>query len=146
MRGNGWTALQVSPIRWAVSIASEYELMASLLDFLNQRDIRSGGISGVGAAHKVTLRFRDPKTKSYIDTTIEEQMEIVNLTGNVFELDGEVGIHVHGTFGRQNLTACAGHVKDIWIRGAGELFITVDDVTTDKTPDAATGLNIYKLG
>ena len=79
LAGKGWTALAVSPHRWLVSIQTEHEVMSSLAAFVAASGIQSGQIGGVGACHKVVLSFRNPETKAYDDTTIEEQMEVTNL-------------------------------------------------------------------
>lgn len=143
--GSGWSALEVSPKRWVVSVATESEVLGALTDFLTAQGITSGSITGLGAAHRVTISFRDPVSKAYIDTVVDEQMEVVNLTGNVSTVDGALSVHLHGTFGKQDLSAIAGHVKEVWIRGAGEIIVSAYDEPTHKVLDEGTGLNLYRL-
>lgn len=44
----------------------------------------------MGAINEVTLRFFNPETKTFVDKTFREQMEISNLTGNISTMNGNL--------------------------------------------------------
>lgn len=45
--------------------------------------------------------------------TFDEQLEIVNLTGDLVWVDGEPFWHIHGTFSRRDFRIISGHVTEL---------------------------------
>ena len=130
---------------YVVSIANHSNLAAELAAFCQEQGILSGKIDGIGAVSSATLRFYDPTTKKYVDRTIEEQMEIAALVGNVSEKDGKVYLHLHATFGRSDYTAYAGHLLTAQIHGACEVFVQRLTCPLGREFDPETGLQLYKF-
>lgn len=74
-----------------------------------QKYVREGGIqaatilSCVGSVSKLSLRFANAKK----ETTLNENFEILNLSGTL----SESGIHLHGTFSKEDGSVLGGHLK-----------------------------------
>ena len=129
--------------RYVISIENHREIVSALKSFCEEKGIRSGAVSGIGAVNDVTLRFFNPDTKKYEDRRFKEQMEIANLSGNISSLDGKVYLHLHVTLGRSDYSALAGHLLSAVLNGAGEFFIDDYRVVTDRRYDPDLGLNCY---
>jgi predicted DNA-binding protein with PD1-like motif len=129
--------------RYAVSIKNHEEIVNVLTQFCKDKKIKGGQIIGIGAVKSATLRFFNPSTKQYVDKTFDEQMEIANLTGNISLMNGDVYLHLHATFGREDYTAIAGHLLKATLNGAGEFIVTNYSLTLPRVKDSNLGLNVF---
>ena len=119
------------------------ELMDALKAYAEENALTSAWIhSGLGGADSVTLSFYDLETKTYIDRTFDQPIEIVSLDGNLSVVDGEPFWHVHGIFGTRDYQAISGHVKQLSIALTGELFITPLEAKLTRAYDETTGLKL----
>ena len=135
---------EVSEGRYVLSLDNHVEVAAALAAFCEEKDIRSGIVSGLGAVSEATFRYLDPATMKYVDKTFTEQMEVTNLTGNISRKDGKPYLHLHITASRSDYSCIGGHLLSARINGACEL--TVEDfgqVHIGRRQDAETGLNLY---
>ena len=142
LQGNHWTAKSVEGA-YIVSIEDRASILGALTDFITSQKIQAGQITGIGATNEATLRFFDPSSKKYVDKTFNEQMEISNLSGNIFEAEGKLLLHLHITLGRKDYTALAGHLLDAKIRGAAEFFVYPINSKVDKVKNEDVGLYFY---
>ena len=132
--------------RYILSLDNHVNIMEALAAFCQEKEIFCGKVSGLGAIGSATFRFLDPATKTYVDKTFEEQMEISNLTGNISRKDGIPYLHVHITASRRDYTCIGGHLLDARVNGACELFVEDYYLTSaGRRPDEETGLNLYKF-
>ncbi|MBQ9529308.1 MAG: DNA-binding protein, partial [Bacteroidales bacterium] len=76
--------------RYILSIGNHQEISAALADFCRKKGVKSGVVGGIAAISQATFRYLDPETKTYVDKTFDEQMEITCLAGNVSSKDGDV--------------------------------------------------------
>lgn len=132
--------------RYILSIDNHEEISAALADFCRKKGVRSGIVGGIAAISQATFRFLDPATKTYVDKTFDEQMEITCLAGNISTKDGEVYLHLHVTASRRDYGCIGGHLLTARVNGACELY--VEDYGLDgvgRKFDPETGLNLYEF-
>jgi predicted DNA-binding protein with PD1-like motif len=87
-----------------LSFSAGEEVMATLKSYLEEHDITAAHITGLGAAGHIEIAYYNLATKEYERHTIEEDVEILSLTGNVgVGSGGDTIIHLHGTFGKRDL-------------------------------------------
>lgn len=129
--------------KYIVSIHTGQEIVKALTTFCEEKNIKSGTISGLGAINEVTLRFFNPPTKKYVDKTFREQMEISNLTGNISTMEGKEYLHIHITVGDADYSALAGHLLAAVLNGAGEFVIEDFGERIERTYNQSLGLNCY---
>src|SRR5690606_34504988 len=98
--------------------------------------------SGLGGAGSVTLSFYDLTKKAYVDTQLDEPLEILSLQGNLAWIDDVPFWHVHGVFGRSDYSSIGGHVKKLKIALTGELLIVPLKTVMTRTYDETTGLKL----
>lgn len=99
------------------------ELIASLNQIVQEQNLPSCWVSGLGGAASATIGFYDLETKQYQWQEITEPMEITNLTGNLAWQEGEPIWHIHGTFSKKDMTAIGGHIKQLVVSGTCEILL-----------------------
>ena len=129
--------------KYIISVNTGEEIVKALNLFCEERKIKSGNITGLGAINEVTLRFFNPETKKYIDKTFQEQMEISNLTGNISIMNGKPYLHVHITVGSADYSSRAGHLLSAVLNGAGEFVVEKFEEDIERTYNPTLGLNCY---
>lgn len=129
--------------KYIISVSTGEEIVKALNLFCEERKIKSGNITGLGAINKVTLRFFNPETQKYIDKTFQEQMEISNLTGNISTMNGKPYLHVHITVGSADYSSRAGHLLSAVLNGAGEFVVEDFNEDIERTYNPTLGLNCY---
>ena len=129
--------------KYIISINTSEEIVNALNLFCEERKIKSGSITGLGAINEVTLRFFNPETKSFVDKTFREQMEISNLTGNISTMNGKPYLHVHITVGTADYSSYAGHLLSAVLNGVGEFIVEDFEESIERTYNPALGLNCY---
>lgn len=128
---------------YTLSFKKGEEIMTSLLTYLVAHNITAAHIAGLGAASAIEIAYYNIDTKEYERHTIEEDLEILNLNGNVgVKDDGTTIIHLHGTFGKRDLSVIGGHIFAMHVSGAGELHLRVFTGTIPRAYDAETGLTL----
>lgn len=117
--------------------------MSTLRTHLIDNNIKAAHITGLGAADALDIAYYNISTKEYERHTIDEEVEILSLTGNVgVKPDGDIVIHIHGTFGRQDLTVFGGHLFAMKVSGAGEIHLRMFDGSISRDYDEETGLTL----
>jgi len=141
-KGKNWSARKVDQI-YIVSLDNHSSIVEGLTDFIQNRNIQAGEVTGIGAVSEATLRFFNPSTKKYVDKTFKEQMEVTNISGNVSEIEGKSTLHLHITLGREDYTALAGHLLDAKIQGAAEFIFYPSNTRVIKVKNEEIGINLY---
>ena len=128
---------------YTLSFKKGEEVMSVLKEYLDENKIKAAHIAGLGAASAIEIAYYNIETKVYERHTISEDLEILNLNGNVgVKEDGETVIHIHGTFGKRDLSVMGGHIFSMRISGAGELHIRTFSGQIDRAFDKETGLTL----
>lgn len=119
------------------------KVIAGLMEFAQQHNIGAAHISGLGAAEEVEIAYYNVDTKEYERKTFAEDVEILNLNGNIgVKEDGAHVVHIHGTFGRRDFSVFGGHIFEMTISGAGEIQIVAFDTIINRAFDEETGLTL----
>jgi uncharacterized protein len=84
------------------------EVAGGLLSFAIDNNLSAGDFTAIGAFERVTLGFFERERKDYKRITINEQVEVLSLVGDV-ALDGdEPKVHAHVVVGERDGTALCG--------------------------------------
>ncbi len=130
---------------YVVRLEKDELLVASLTEFCAHNGITAGWISGLGGAQWAKLGFYNLAEKEYSFKKLETDLEITNIEGNVAQVDGAVGLHLHGTFSDKDFHAYGGHVKEVMIAGTGEFFVRVFDEPLKRRQSDEIGLKLLDL-
>jgi|YNPMSStandDraft_2_1061718.scaffolds.fasta_scaffold00862_3 hypothetical protein len=107
------------------SIAKGEDLLPLLQKFVIENQIKFGIITAtIGAVSKATIGIYDQKNKKYNKITIEKELEILSLQGNISLHDLKPMLHVHITLSDHTGQAFGGHLMSPTIVFACEVMIS----------------------
>ncbi len=102
------------------------EIVSTLKAFAASENVRAGTISGIGAAGDVELGYFVRGSREYIRRSFAGEWEIVALTGNFSELEGEGFPHCHVTLGGEDFAAHGGHLFRGTVTVTCEIHVVTD--------------------
>jgi len=122
------------------------DLLEEITGICKEREIRLGRIEAIGAVRKACTGFYDQKRREYEYITIDQPLEIANLTGNISIRDGSPMVHAHVTFSDSTGKTYGGHLAPGTIVFACELAIeTLDGPALERRFDQETGLPLWDM-
>lgn len=135
----------VSERRYLLRLVRGEELRATLHEFAEERKIGCGVVRGLGAAEKAELTFYDLGRKEYVNTPVNEEVEIAGLVGNFSRgPEGEAVVHIHTALGRRDGSSLTGHVESLIVGGTLELDVEVFAGTLQRRFDQTIGLSLQE--
>lgn len=139
--------LEESDGRRSFVLVFEYgeEVVGPLSRFAEEMQLRGSSITGIGAFEKARLGYFNPATKEFHENAVDEQVEVLSLTGNVAESEsGERKLHLHVVLGRKDATTRGGHLIDATVRPTLELMVIESPQHLIRDFDQASGLVLLK--
>lgn len=130
---------------FAVVMDTGDEVLACLRRFAKEQRLSAADFTGLGAFENVVLGYFDWQKKDYDRIPIGEQVEVLNLTGNIALKDGEPKLHPHVVVGKADGTAHGGHLLEARVRPTLEVVITESPAHLRRESDPETGLALIRL-
>jgi predicted DNA-binding protein with PD1-like motif len=130
---------------YAIVFGKGDEVGEALLEFANTNRFADAHLTGIGAFSDVTLGFFDPRQKRYKTIPINEQVEVLSLTGNIVQKDGKPTLHAHVVVGKADGTAHGGHFLGGHVWPTLEIMLSELPVHLRRRDDAETGLALIQL-
>lgn len=121
------------------------EVIAELEKFMNENQIAAARFSAIGAFSDATLAYFNWETKKYQDLPVDEQVEVLTLTGDVALKDGKPAIHAHVIVGRKDGSTRGGHLKKAYVRPTLEVMLEQSPGYLRKSFDEESGLILIDL-
>lgn len=121
------------------------EVLENLLAFAKAEDLSAAEFTGLGALSDVVLGYFDWQKKDYRRIPIDEQVEVLALTGNVALKNGEPKLHPHIVVGKADGTAHGGHLLEGHVRPTLEVIVTESPAHLQRRSDPETGLALLRL-
>lgn len=115
------------------------EVMAVLADFAQTRGLRAGSFTAIGAFRSATLAYFDWERKDYVEIPVDEQVEVLVLTGDIAWHEGRATVHAHVVVGRRDGSTRGGHLLRGHVRPTLEIMLRTGGAL-HKRPDPASGL------
>lgn len=138
--------IQNEPSRtFAVVLDTDEEVTACLLKVAKEHRLTAASFTGLGALREVVLGYFDWEKKDYKEIAIPEQVEILNLTGNVALSDGQPSLHPHIVVGKSDGTAWGGHLLKGIVRPTLEVVLIETPAHLHRKSDPETGLALLEL-
>lgn len=117
------------------------EAIASLKSFIESERVSAAQLSAIGAFSSAVLGYFDWQTKEYLRNSIDEQLEVASLLGDVaLTADQKPALHVHAVLGRRDGSALAGHLLSAQVRPTLEVILTEQPAHLRKVHDPESGL------
>lgn len=120
------------------------EAIKSLEKFCLQEQIDGAFFTGIGATDQVELAHYSVDAQKYSTKTMDQALEVTNLTGNVSTHEGQIIIHAHGTLSNPDMQAFGGHINRLIVSATLEILLHTTS-SLSKTIDPETGLKLFDL-
>lgn len=122
------------------------ELAKGLSQFANEQQLSAASFKAVGALSSVRLAWFSWESKKYEPSvTLDEQVELLSLIGDIALKDGKPVVHAHAVIGKKDGTAQGGHLLEACIRPTCEVVLTESPVHLRKFVDPESGLALIRL-
>ena len=116
--------------------------MEGIKEFCKEYRIKAAFFHAIGAVGEVELAWYDLGAKQYVTALLQEDLELISLTGNVSMLGSDFVVHSHGVFSNKAMKTKGGHVNKAVISGACEIVLTRVEGSIGRAYDDETGLNL----
>ena len=130
---------------YAVILKSGEEVSENILSFVRQEKIKAAQFTAIGAVSKATLGFFDFAIKDYTKIEIQEQAEVLVLSGDVSLFNNEPKIYAHIVLGKRDGTAHGGHLLHATVHPTLEIILTESPSFLERKMDKETGLPLIKI-
>lgn len=100
------------------------EIISSILDVCKAEHIESAIYSGIGGCDEAQIQTFLPQERAFETQTLTGMLELVSLTGNIIQDDGEPYHHTHAVFSYKvgdDHRVSAGHMKSITVLYTAEI-------------------------
>jgi len=123
------------------------ELISTLARFCETTDFHWAQFSGIGAVERIELGYYDMATRQYVCKKEEGPFEVVNLDGNVAELDEKPWVQAHGALARcdETLAVIGGHIRSASVALTLEMCLWQITQPLMRRFDDETGLNLISI-
>jgi predicted DNA-binding protein with PD1-like motif len=110
-----------------------------------REEIATARVEAIGGVDKLRLAYFNRGSRKYEEHEFAEFFEVTSLLGNITVKGGRPFLHVHGNFGRKDLSVVGGHVMAASVFPILEVVITPTKNKALRKFDEDLGLNvIYK--
>jgi uncharacterized protein len=121
------------------------EAVAALTQAVREHGINAAQVTAVGGFRSAELGFFDPDQLDIDRIPVDEQVEVLNLIGDVAESEGQPTPHLHTVLGRRDGSTVGGHLLrgDVW--PTLEVIVTEVPAELAKTTDPQTHVATIQL-
>lgn len=130
---------------YAIILDSGNEVMSSIESFAKQENLKASQFTAIGAFSKATLGFFDFAIKDYVKIEIDEQVEVLNITGDISLFKNEVKIHAHAVVGKKDGTAHGGHLLKAIAHPTLEIILTESPSYLQREMDTESHIPLIKI-
>jgi uncharacterized protein len=130
-----------SPKTFILVFRTGDELAEGLAKFAEDQKLSAASFKAVGALSSVRLAWLSWEKKKYEPSvTLDEQLELLSLIGDVALLNGKPVVHAHAVVARKDGTAHGGHLMEARVRPTCEVVLTESPAHLQKFPDPESGI------
>jgi uncharacterized protein len=116
------------------------EVVEGLLSFAREEKVQTSHFTAIGALSDVTLGYFNWTKKTFDKISIQEQVEVLSLVGNIVFDNGNPKLHAHVVIGKSNGTAHGGHLMEGHVRPILEVILVEVPSHLHRKIDKETGL------
>jgi uncharacterized protein len=116
------------------------EAMQALTSFAAEQRLGGSHFTAIGAFSRAVVAYFEWPAKKYRHVSIDEQVEVLSLVGDVTLENEKPKVHAHVVLGKANATAHGGHLIEGVVRPTLEVVITETPRHLQRRHDPASGL------
>ena len=121
------------------------EAMAGLASFAEANSIAAAHFTAIGAFSHAILGYFDWEVRDYSRIPVNEQVEVVTLTGDIALAEGRPKVHAHAVLGRRGGVTTGGHLFEGYVRPTLEVVLTRSPKHLERRYDAASGIALIRM-
>lgn len=125
---------------YAVVLQTGDEAVEALKNFTRENGLKTAHFTAIGAFKSTTIAFFDWQTKKYQNISIDEQVEVLSMIGDITLDQGSPKLHVHVVLGKADGTAHGGHLVKAMVRPTLEIIINESPDFLRRKFDVESGL------
>lgn len=134
-----------SPKTFVLVFKTGDELASGLQKFAEEQKLSDASFKAVGGLSSARLGWFNWEMKKFEPSvTLDEQVELLSLIGDVALKDGKPVVHAHAVIGKRDGTAHGGHLLEGRIRPTCEVVLTESPVHLRKYIDPESGVALIR--
>lgn len=135
-----------APATYVVVLDTGDHVLDELARFARSAGVGTASVTAIGGLSNATLAYFDVDTKQYQDIPVQEQVEVLTMSGVVAAGDSdEPQMHLHAVLGRHDGTTRGGHLRSGLVRPTLEVMITESPPHVVRRYDEDSGLPLIDL-
>lgn len=139
-----WKLLKNTPDErvYVINFYKGDEVLSGLTDFAIAQRVGDAHFTGIGAVSSATLAWLDLPKKIYYAIPVQEQVEVLALTGDIATFQNKPVVHMHAVVGKHDGQTMGGHVFELNVNPTIEIFLTANTAGLTKRADDASGMKL----
>ena len=133
------------PITYAVVLDTGDEVIGELGNFVREQEVEAASLTAIGAFSRAVLGYFQWETKQYKKITVDEQVEVLSLLGDVAVGDQGPALHLHAVLGKADGSVVGGHLIEAHVRPTLEVILIQPPSYLRKRKDPETGLALIDI-
>ena len=133
------------PITYAVVLDTGDEVIGELGNFVREQEVEAASLTAIGAFSRAVLGYFQWETKQYKKITVDEQVEVLSLLGDVAVGDEGPTLHLHAVLGKSDGSVVGGHLIEAYVRPTLEVILIQPPSYLRKRKDPETGLALIDI-
>ena len=120
------------------------DVMSNLQGFAAEQGLTASRFTAIGAFERATLGYFDWERKDYEHIPVEEQVEVLALTGDVALEGTKPKVHAHVVLGRRDGSTVGGHLLEARVRPTLEVLLVDAPSHLCRVHDPVSGLALIR--
>ena len=138
--------MQAGPEKtWAIAFDMGDEVIGGILAFARKQNITGAHFIGLGAFSRAELGYFDWQAKNYIRIPVDDQAEIVSLTGDIALQEGKPKVIAHAALAKRGGVMAGGHLLEGHVRPTLEILLTESPRHLQRRFDEDSGLALIRF-
>ena len=133
------------PITYAVVLDTGDEVTGELGKFVREQEVEAASLTAIGAFSRAVLGYFQWETKQYKKITVDAQVEVLSLLGDVAVGDQGPTLHLHAVLGKADGSVVGGHLIEAYVRPTLEVILIQPPSYLRKRKDPETGLALIDI-
>lgn len=100
------------------------EVVENLERFAAGNNLKSCSFTAIGAFENAVVGYFDFSIKDYKKIPVEEQVEVLMLSGNITMYENKLKLHAHAVLGRSDGSTVGGHLLKAYVKPTLEVILT----------------------
>jgi uncharacterized protein len=121
------------------------EAVECLTAFAKEAEVTAAEFTGIGAFSDVELGFFELEKRDYHRITLNQQVEVLSLIGNITTHEGAPKLHPHVVVSTREGDAKGGHLLSGHVEPTLEVIVTETPAHLRRRVDQRTGLPLMAL-